>query len=69
MGRIIIGTIILILTIILAVVFYIWAAGDDFGGLFYTVLVYTGITFFLAAGIVISALFIERGIRAQRYGN
>ena len=66
MVRVILGVIILIATIITSILLYLWVAGETFDRWFDEWLVIAGVTFFLAAGIVISALLFERGIKALR---
>ena len=61
----VIGTIILLIAVFASLVLYIVVAGQDFSHWSYLWLVIGFITFFMASGIVIGAMLIEKGINEK----
>ncbi|MCL2586607.1 MAG: hypothetical protein FWE31_00015 [Firmicutes bacterium] len=61
--KFVLAIIVLILTIVAAVILYIWTANQYWVGWFEQWLVIAAITFLLGIGITLSALLIERGIK------
>ncbi|MCL2846707.1 MAG: hypothetical protein FWE38_03385 [Firmicutes bacterium] len=66
MIRMIIGTIILILTLTASILLYMWIGGENFDTNFDMWLMIAAVTFMLAAGIVIAGILFERGLRSRR---
>ena len=60
------ASIILVVTIIAAVVLYIWIAGNEFNGWFTRWMAITAVTFLLAVGIAFAGLLIERAIKERQ---
>jgi len=61
---IIMGVMVLIITVVASVILYVWMFGDDFASNWFNKwFAFAAITFLLGAGIVLSGLLIERGVR------
>jgi len=66
MWKYVLASIILIVSIIAAVVLYIWIAGNEFDGWFTRWMAIAAVTFFLGVGIAFAGLLIERAIKERQ---
>jgi len=62
----IIGAIVLIITVIVSIILFILVFGADFDYWTFRVLAISAVIFFLASGLVIGGLLIERGINERQ---
>ena len=66
MIRIILGSLLLAVVVIVCIILSVLVAGVDYSRWFYMALHITGIVFLFACGVVIGAMLIESGQRALR---